>query len=151
MTQELLEQKREQLQELEKSEREAQRLEEALGRGRVVPSGSRLSASSSGQMSAGDDAADGEDESAANEAEEREEPPIFTLPPPGPAPSKKRSAGSGLLHALSYSLHGMMDVDPETARRNNITKTRESISQVRARHSYIFFAKTSLFLTVQLA
>ena len=36
----------------------------------------------------------------------------------------------GLLSALSYTLHGMMDVDPETARRNTITKTRESISQV---------------------
>jgi sorting nexin-4 len=36
----------------------------------------------------------------------------------------------GLLNALSYTLHGMMDVDPETARRNTITKTRENISQV---------------------
>jgi sorting nexin-4 len=36
----------------------------------------------------------------------------------------------GLLDALSYTLHGMMDVDPETARRNGITKTRETISQV---------------------
>ncbi|KAF7356849.1 Sorting nexin-41 [Mycena venus] len=36
----------------------------------------------------------------------------------------------GLLNAISYTLHGMMDVDPETARRNGITKARESISQL---------------------
>jgi len=36
----------------------------------------------------------------------------------------------GLLNALSYTLHGMMDVDPETARRNGIGKTRETISQL---------------------
>lgn len=36
----------------------------------------------------------------------------------------------GLLSALSYTLHGMMDADPETARRNGISKTRETISQL---------------------
>lgn len=41
----------------------------------------------------------------------------------------------GLLSALSYTLHGMMDVDPETARRNSITKNKETISQVRERVS----------------
>lgn len=36
----------------------------------------------------------------------------------------------GLLSALSYTLHGMMDADPESARRSGISKTRENISQV---------------------
>jgi len=36
----------------------------------------------------------------------------------------------GLLSALSYTLHGMMDADPESARRSGISKTRENISQL---------------------
>ena len=60
------------------------------------------------------------------------EPSSVYLPPhPGPNPVRRRAPGMGLLSALSYTLHGMMDVDPETARRNNISKTRETISQVR--------------------
>ena len=38
----------------------------------------------------------------------------------------------GLLSALSYTIHGMMDADPESARRSGISKTRETISQVAA-------------------
>lgn len=44
-----------------------------------------------------------------------------------------RRAGSGakgILNALSYSFQGIMDVDPEAARRNGISKTRDGISQV---------------------
>lgn len=118
MTQDALENKREQLEDLEKSEREARRLEEALGKGRV-----------SGMSS-----------SLVNPSREESEdaPELATtnsLPPhPGPNPTRRRTKppGMGLLNALSYTLHGMMDVDPETARRNGITKTRENISQVRS-------------------
>ncbi|TDL23665.1 hypothetical protein BD410DRAFT_746379 [Rickenella mellea] len=119
LTQDTLENKREQLEDLEKSEREARRLEEALGRGRAVSS-----YSGSGDMHPnGDDQGDGE--------ASREEPPTYTPPPhPGPAPTRKRSTGMGFLNALSYTLHGMMDVDPETARRNGISKTKETISQL---------------------
>ena len=97
------------MEELEKSEREARRLDAALNRGRV---------------------------STATEegSEATEENPASALPPhPGPNPARRRSRtpGSGLLNAISYTLHGMMDVDPETARRNGISKTRESISLVR--------------------
>jgi hypothetical protein len=38
----------------------------------------------------------------------------------------------GLLSALSYTIHGMVDADPESARRSGISKTRETISQVVA-------------------
>ena len=116
MTQDALENKREQLEDLEKSEREARRLEDALGKGRV-----------SGMSS-----------SLVTPQEESEAPELVTsnsLPPhPGPNPARRRTKppGMGLLNALSYTLHGMMDVDPETARRNGITKTRENISQVRS-------------------
>lgn len=111
MTQDALESKREMLEEYEKSEREAKRLEEALARGRVD---GLTSPQPEGQSS-----------------ENPEEPASVYLPPhPGPSPHKRRAPGMGLLNALSYTLHGMMDVDPETARRNGIGKTRETISQV---------------------
>lgn len=40
------------------------------------------------------------------------------------------SGAKGILNALSYSFQGIMDVDPEAARRNGISKTRDGISQV---------------------
>lgn len=111
MTQDALESKREMLEEYEKSEREAKRLEEALARGRA---NGPTNPPPEGQSS-----------------ENPDEPASVYLPPhPGPSPHKRRTPGMGLLNALSYTLHGMMDVDPETARRNGIGKTRETISQV---------------------
>lgn len=119
MTQDALEAKKEQLEELEKSEREARRLEQALGRGRV---NSEPSAASPSEEQGG----------------EPQSQSTYLPPHPGPSPSRRRAPGMGLLNALSYTLHGMMDVDPETARRNGITKTRESISQVCS-PSFILF------------
>ncbi|GLB41710.1 putative protein with phoX homologous domain, present in p47phox and p40phox [Lyophyllum shimeji] len=124
MTQDGLESKREQLEELEKSEREARRLEEALGRGRVNGSQTTPSASEDVENREG---------SETQEGEEGTSPSSSYLPPhPGPNPARRRPKppGMGFLNALSYTLHGMMDVDPETARRNSITKTRETISQL---------------------
>lgn len=118
MTQDALENKREQLEDLEKSEREAKRLEEALSRGKQ-----------NGVTSPVSPASDIEGE----ETREPVTPSAPYLPPhPGPNPARRRvkAPGMGLLNALSYTLHGMMDVDPETARRNGITKTRENISQL---------------------
>lgn len=120
MTQEGLEAKREHLEELEKSEKEARRLEEALGRGRIT---NEPSASTSNG-----------DEGATPESEDHSpspDPQSSYLPPhPGPNPVRRRAPGMGFLSALSYTLHGMMDVDPATARRNSISKGRETISQV---------------------
>jgi len=119
MTQDALENKREQLEDLEKSEREARRLDEALGRGRI-----------NGVASPGSPASDGEE--GGEQGAESVTPSSYLPPHPGPNPSRRRTKtpGMGLLNALSYTLHGMMDVDPETARRNGITKTRENISQL---------------------
>ncbi|KAI0924016.1 hypothetical protein AcW1_006799 [Taiwanofungus camphoratus] len=127
LTQDTLEAKREQLDELEKSEREARRLEEALSQGRVSSlSASRMqSESGPGSVEGTVDARD-EDEPDTPQPD----PSVYLPPHPGPHPVRRRVPGMGLLSALSYTLHGMMDVDPETARRNNITKTRETISQL---------------------
>ncbi|KIY70778.1 hypothetical protein CYLTODRAFT_391518 [Cylindrobasidium torrendii FP15055 ss-10] len=121
MTQDALESRRESIEELEKSEREARRLEEALGRGR----GASISAEAP--------AATGEAEAEGTSSSSDQTPSSSYLPPhPGPNPARRktRTPGMGLINAISYTLHGMMDVDPETARRNNISKTRENISQL---------------------
>lgn len=100
MTRELLESKRHALEDLERSELEAQRLEQALAKVRI--------GSSRG----------GEDGAAAEEVRT----PVAPLPP--------RKSGGGLLGALSHTFQGIVDADPETTRRNSIGKTRESINQV---------------------
>lgn len=115
MTQDALEAKREQLEELEKSEHEARRLEAALG-GR-----STVSLPSSPDQEPTEEESNIQTHSAS-----------YVPPHPGPNPARRnaRAPGMGFLNALSYTLHGMMDVDPETARRNGISKTKETISQV---------------------
>ncbi|KAJ3745478.1 hypothetical protein DFH05DRAFT_1396229 [Lentinula detonsa] len=115
MTQDGLEAKREQLEELEKSEHEARRLEAALGgRGTVsLPSSPSQ-------------------EPTEEQLNDHAHSISYVPPHPGPNPARRnaRVPGIGLLNALSYTLHGMMDVDPETARRNGISKTKETISQL---------------------
>lgn len=128
---EALESKRSHLEELERTEREASRLEEALGQDRPTRSLSRsISANGGGaednQNKSGDDGDETE-----NSSDYAAQQTVYTPPHPASGPPPRRNApGMGLLNALSYTLHGMMDVDPETARRNGISKTRESISQV---------------------
>jgi sorting nexin-4 len=141
MTQDSLVNKREQLEELEKSEREARRLEEALGRGRLNTQPSQQDSSQtqtpavpSNPESEGDEAEPVQpSESTGGYGQNTSHSWPAALPPhPGPNPARRSTKvpGMALLNALSYTLHGMMDVDPETARRNAITKTRETISQV---------------------
>lgn len=129
MTQDGLEARRESLSELENSEREAKRLEEALERGRL-----RSTAPSVPDTESTPDAADKIDTTTStgqDEHEQDENPASVFLPPhPGPSPVKRRAPGMGLLNALSYTIHGMMDTDPESARRSGISKTRETISQL---------------------
>jgi sorting nexin-41/42 len=133
MTQDGLESRREALTELEKSEQEAKRLEEALERGRLRSLTASVPASVSTSPTTpivGDDI--GTTTASEGEENEQDENPASTyLPPhPGPSPVKRRTPGMGLLNALSYTIHGMMDTDPESARRSGISKTRETISQV---------------------
>ncbi|KAF8517988.1 hypothetical protein BU17DRAFT_91413 [Hysterangium stoloniferum] len=117
MTQDSIELKREALEDLEKSEREARRLESALSR-RSINQGSVLT--------------DEEQLGGANvgRAEENHQE-AYSSSSRTPTIRKRGSGnGIGLLNAITYSIHGMIDSDPETARRNNITKGRESLSQL---------------------
>lgn len=129
MTQDSLESKKEQLEDLEKSEREARRLEEALGRGRVQRSSSN----------AGETRSEGDLHNVENPEDRPDTSASVALPPhPGPNPIRRRAPGMGFLNALTYTLHGMIDADPETARRNSISRNRESISQVCKRSQVDF-------------
>lgn len=128
MTQDTLESKREQLDELEKSEREARRLEEALGRGRGdVPGSPGADTQNQSPETPQEPADDAEESEPQRLAQEQS---AYLPPHPGPSPVRRRAPGMGFISALTYTLHGMMDVDPETARRSSISKTRETISQV---------------------
>lgn len=132
MTQDALVNKRDSLDELDKSEHEARRLEEALGRGRPDVSPGQPNQQQVASTPSSPEIV-GEEENGEHDVEREQASSWPALPPhPGPSPTRRRSRtpGMGLLNALSYTLHGMMDVDPETARRNTITKTRENISQV---------------------
>lgn len=134
MTQDGLSNKREALEELEKSEKEARRLEEALGRGRTTTPAEQQGHQQAASSPPNPESAGEEESNETNEGYGQANSWPAALPAhPGPNPArrKSRTPGMGLLNALSYTLHGMMDVDPETARRNGITKTRENISQVR--------------------
>ena len=165
LTQDTLETKRETLEDLEKNEAEARRLQEALAAAGVPSplSGSRSNgvaprsppASANrprsnsepmlapeaehvpGGVSPGfsspehvDGVSDDEDDEYSPREQSHSVPERL---PPAPVSTSKRSKGlgGGLISALSHSIHGMMDVDPEASRRSNISKTKDSISQVQ--------------------
>jgi hypothetical protein len=145
MTQDALELRRESLEDLERSEREARRLEAALGRGRVNGIGPARTVSQTSEAS-GEGRGETEGEAPENEEQTLESPASYLPPHPGPNPARRRTKapGMGLLSALSYTLHGMMDVDPEAARRNGISKTKETISHV------CFLTRSSLLFLLTL-
>lgn len=142
MTQDSIDSKKEQLVDLEKSEREAQRLQNALTR-RPLNQSSVLTDDGDGRD------VEGEVSTPQNAPRERDDE-SYVGSSTMTSSSRRRGTGMGLLNALSYSLHGMMDVDPEAARRNNITKTRESIVQVHAMYNTVD-AQFTEFITYLIA
>jgi len=108
---------------LEKSEQEARRIEGALARiegSQVLP-----------RQPAPQPSTEEPPSSPEQEREEEEATPSSSTTPKKP---KKRLSGVGKVFGfgkLNYAMKGIMDADPETTRRNNIGKTRESIAQVR--------------------
>lgn len=141
MCREQLAQKRQQLEALEQSEQEARRIESYLHGG-----------ISSTERNSGEAAHDRDDVESLDSADfppthgEAASPPSTSpkrsLSTKGSAPNKSaashkksQSFGGGsfpgkIFGRLSYAVHGIVDVDPETTRRNNIGKTRETITQV---------------------
>jgi hypothetical protein len=119
MTQDALDARRESLEDLEKHEREARRLDDALARARIGPGSEPAPEPDAGLADT-----DADDDEAQRQL-------AATVPPhPGPSPVRRRLPGAGLLGALSYTLHGMLDADPAAARRAAISRTREGIAQL---------------------
>lgn len=124
---ELLESKRSTLEELERSELEAQRLAKALERVRVV---SDDGTSSESALSPASSSRGGSPPTTAADQQQQHQP-LPPLPPPTNASGRKSGGGGGgLLSALSHSVKGLVDSDPEASRRNTISKTREQINQL---------------------
>lgn len=151
LTRDMLESKRAQLEELERSEQESQRLENALARVRLIGENGRVESSADASASSSQH----QDQSAApaGDADHIDTSlPVSqrlgssAILPPGSspeapatthlsastvtAPSPRRSGGGSLLGALTHTLHGIVDSDPEATRRATITKTRERITQL---------------------
>ncbi|KAF9976585.1 Sorting nexin, cytoplasm-to-vacuole targeting pathway/endosomal sorting [Actinomortierella ambigua] len=163
-----LETKRNSLENLERMEGEAKRIEDALKRERGNSGSGATSATSPTSATAGaqehhhhngghDDSATEatfvNDEALSQEPEgfaAGEEPdsqsrqqydsgnPYARPPPPSSNPyahlhsatPKRRSTRLNVFSALSHTIHGIIDVDPEATRRNNIGKTRDAIVQL---------------------
>ncbi|KAG8834168.1 Sorting nexin, cytoplasm-to-vacuole targeting pathway/endosomal sorting [Serendipita sp. 400] len=118
MTKNALENKREVMDEFERSEAEAQRLQNAL-------SGSSINATAPGRRGATLLSGEGDEDIIGPSSPNAQSATSHSMPM-----RRKSTSGGGLLSAISYSIQGMMDVDPEAARRNNMSKTKESISQL---------------------
>lgn len=153
LAQDALEAKKTQLEELERVENEAKRLQEALERGgagllsqsRVsgggidangirdrVGSGFRPSTSVYGRAS-GEGEADSSNKASndeTNTSTRNSKNGSSTAPARSPSPSKRSSSrsGYGLLGAITQTLQSVMDVDRDASRRSLISKLGEEIS-----------------------
>lgn len=121
---------------LEKSEQEARRIEQNLARiegSQILPRQTPIESSygqssSSGEL--GSPPPSTVDPPSSPEIE-RDEDDVQTSP--SKTKPKKRLSGVGKVFGfgkLNYAMKGIIDVDPETTRRNNIGKTKETIFQV---------------------
>jgi len=133
LTKDTLQHKSIQLSTLEKSEQEARRIEGALARidGSTIiprqqeqpPQTSQVPSSPTQPQYSGD--------IPSSPEQERDEDDGGTSPTK--TKTKKRLSGVGKVFGfgkLNYAMKGIIDVDPETTRRNNIGKTKEAITQV---------------------
>lgn len=133
LTNDTLAAKTAQLSSLEKSEQEARRIEGALAR---IEGSQILPQPAQGRQQQGPPASpersrEREGDEPSSPEQEREEEDV--MPKGSPRKTKKRLSGVGKVFGfgkLNYAMKGIIDVDPETTRRNNIGKTRESITQV---------------------
>ncbi|GAA99121.1 uncharacterized protein L969DRAFT_103164 [Mixia osmundae IAM 14324] len=124
MTRDVLETKRVQLEELERTEAEARRLDSALDRAssRVRPLDSQGEVEHSSRASEEGPQDEANNDLASSAMHGRTDS----------TSSASRRAGSfGFLGSLSHSIQNIMDNDPEATRRNSIGKTQDTIAQLR--------------------
>ena len=149
MTKEELYKKKQLLYSLERSEAEAKRIEQYLG-STGAPSGApRRSTSSASARSSSDMPAHVRREGSSEDTAsiDSDFPPTHSEVPSSPqGPHDQEPASPSVTHGksqsgnfvtnkifgrLSHAVHGIVDVDPERTRRDQIGKTKESLVQVR--------------------
>ena len=146
MTKDELAKKRALLDSLERSEGEAKRIDSYLRNpgGGAGGTGVRRSASDAGRTTSSSEPALGSTDDRASE--DSDFPPTHAEPsrssyddgsgsPSSPRRSKSQSGGGNfvtnkILGRISHAVHGIVDVDPERTRRDQIGKTKESLSHV---------------------
>ena len=144
MTKDELAKKRGLLETLERSESESKRIEQYLS---STGAPSRSASSGSARNSSDINRARRDTSLDETASIDSDFPPthadIPSSPPSGSSddptsPGVKRSQGGGfvtnkIFGRISHAVHGIVDVDPERTRRDQIGKTRESLVQVRLR------------------
>ncbi|KAB8349731.1 hypothetical protein FH972_023746 [Carpinus fangiana] len=146
MTRDELEKKKTLLQSLEQSEMEAQRLGTHLERSGYLPSTPppprRSNSTSSTRSAAHERTPSGqEDDTSTIDSDFPPNPHTSqrsgedTSQPTSPSSHRKSSSGgnfvtSKIFGRINHAIHGMVDVDPERSRRDQIGKTKESLVQL---------------------
>lgn len=143
MTKEELYKKRQLLDSLERSEAEAKRIEQYLG-STGMPSGTPKRSRSSASARSSSDQVRREGSNEDTVSIDSDFPPTHSEVPssshdqePTSPSSPHRKSQSGnfvtnkIFGRLSHAVHGIVDVDPERTRRDQIGKTREGLVQVR--------------------
>ena len=143
MTRDELEKKKALLDSLERSELEARRLDQYLSNSMVHHSPPKRSASNASTRSDVSQGREGGEETASIDSDfppthEGPSSPSATQGTPqreSPvSPHKKTQSGNFVTNRIfgriSHAVHGFVDVDPERTRRDQISKSKESILQV---------------------
>lgn len=146
MTKDELERKKSLLDSLERSELEAKRIEQYLNN-TGVPSDAPKRSTSSGSQRGGQGRPRREEDTASIDSDfppthgDGHPQPSATQGAPqqdpiSPATNHKKSASGNfvtnkIFGRINHAIHGIVDVDPERTRRDQIGKTKESLVQVR--------------------
>ena len=145
MTKDELGTKQSLLESLEKSELEANRIEQYLASGGHTSPPPKRSASSASARSTRSEAGTGQRQEGEDRASiDSDFPPTHGDSPASPGahgpdqttPSRSKSQSGGfvankIFGRISHTFQGIVDVDPERTRRDQIGKTRESLEHVR--------------------
>lgn len=144
MTRDELEKKKTLLDSLERSEMEAKRIEQYLSSSGAPASPPRRSTSSASQRSTSErpseDTASIDSDFPPTQGDAQAPPSAAQGGPQEPprTPEHKKSPSGGgnfvtnkIFGRINHAFHGIVDVDPERTRRDQIGKTKESLVQVR--------------------
>lgn len=128
LTSETLEKQKIALENLERSEQEARRLEEALNKERGIQDSNARHFNAVEEINT--DINSNDSNGHSDYLSQNGDISATSSASGGSKTQKRNSSSSKLLSVLSHKIHGIMDVDPEATRRNRIGRTRDSIIQV---------------------